>query len=307
MNFDELIESIKKKLKMWRLRDLTLIGRIQIVKTFIIPIFLYRASMICLDKEFINEANKIIFDFIWKGRDKVKCLALVSEVEDGGLKAPHLESIIKTQRILCCKRLASKQPSSWKTILLNYLKPVGGKFILCCDFDVKILPVKRPAFYEECLKYFAECSAARQDSGDLSKIILWNNKTICINGKSVYNRSLADKGIRRLEDLISENNELITKHKLRELDISPLDAFKLFCVIDALPTEYRRFLKTYNYTGTEPYNLQNQVQLQLNRQNVLISKAVSKTIYKELRNRIITPPTAQLKYNVLFENDGELD
>ena len=307
LNFDELIESIKKKLKMWRWRDLTLIGRIQIVKTFIIPIFLYRASMICLDKEFINEANKIIFDFIWKGKDKVTRLALVSEVEDGGLKAPHLESIIKTQRILCCKRLASKQPSSWKTILLHYLKPVGGKFILCCDFDVKVLPVKLPAFYEECLNYFAECSAARQDSGDLSKIILWNNKTICINGKSVYNRSLADKGIRRLEDLISENNELITKHKLRELDISPLDAFRLFCVIDALPTEYRRFLKTYNYTGTEPFNLPNQVQLQLNGQNVLISKAVSKTIYKELRNRIITPPTAQLKYNILFENDGELD
>ena len=90
LNFDELIESIKKKLKMWRWRDLTLIGRIQIVKTFIIPIFLYRASMICLDKEFINEANKIIFDFIWKGKDKVKRLALVSEVEDGGLKAHSL-------------------------------------------------------------------------------------------------------------------------------------------------------------------------------------------------------------------------
>ena len=94
---------------MCRWRDLTLIGRIQIVKTFIIPIFLYRASMICLDKEFINEANKIIFDFIWKGKEKVKRLALVSKVEDGGLKAPHLESIIKTQRILCCKRLANKQ------------------------------------------------------------------------------------------------------------------------------------------------------------------------------------------------------
>ena len=125
-----------------------------------------------------NEANKIIFNFIWKGRDKVKRLALVSEVEDGGLKAPHLDSIIRTQRILCCKRLASKQPSNWKTILLHYLKPVGGKFILCCDFDVKKLPVKLPIFYEECLKYFAECSAARQDiannltGGDFSKIVL---------------------------------------------------------------------------------------------------------------------------------------
>jgi len=34
--------------------------------------------MISLDKEFVNEANKISFNFIWKGRDKVKRLALVS-------------------------------------------------------------------------------------------------------------------------------------------------------------------------------------------------------------------------------------
>ena len=97
-------------------RDLTLIGRIQIVKTFIIPVFLYRASMICLDKEFVNEANKIILALVGKEETKVKRLALVSEVEDGGLKAQHLDSIIRTQRILCCKRLASKQPSNWKTI-----------------------------------------------------------------------------------------------------------------------------------------------------------------------------------------------
>ena len=97
MNFDELINSIKDKLRIWRWRDLTIIGRIQIVKTFIIPIFLYRASMICFDKNFVNEANKIIFDFIWKGKDKIKRLALISDIEDGGLKAPHLDSIIKTQ------------------------------------------------------------------------------------------------------------------------------------------------------------------------------------------------------------------
>ena len=104
--------------------------------------------MICLDKNFVNEANKIIFDFIWKGKDKIKRLALISDIEDGSLKAPHLDSIIKTQRILCCQLLENEQPSSWKTILLHYLKPVGGRFILCCDFDVKTLPIKLPTFNE---------------------------------------------------------------------------------------------------------------------------------------------------------------
>ena len=93
MNFDELITSIKDKVRIWRWRDLIIIGRIQIVKKFIIPIFLYRASMICLNKESLNHANQIIFNFIWKGKDKIKRLALISDIEDGGLKAPHLSRV----------------------------------------------------------------------------------------------------------------------------------------------------------------------------------------------------------------------
>ena len=199
---------------------MTIIGRIQIVKTFIIPIFLYRTSLISLDKEFVKEANKLTFNFIWKGKDKVKRSTLISDIEDGGLKAPHLNSIIETQRILCCKKLANDQPSGWKIILLHYLKPVGGKLVLCCDFDLKKLTIKLPAFYEECLKSFAKCSAVNNlniqdlNGKDLSKVILWNNKFICIDHKSVYFRNLAEKGILRGGDLISNKNELIIKSEL---------------------------------------------------------------------------------------------
>ena len=73
----------------------------------------------------MKDVNKIIFDFIWKRKDKVKRFALISDIEDGGLKAPHLDSIMETQRVLCCKKLASDQPSNWKKILLHYLEPVG--------------------------------------------------------------------------------------------------------------------------------------------------------------------------------------
>ena len=37
--------------------------------------------------------------------------------------------------------------------------------------------------------------------------------------------------------------------------------------------------------------------LYLNEQTVLIKTAASRTVHKELRNTIITPPTAQLKFN----------
>ena len=41
LNFKEIMHSIKEKLKLWRWRNHTVIGRIQIVKTFVIPIIMY--------------------------------------------------------------------------------------------------------------------------------------------------------------------------------------------------------------------------------------------------------------------------
>ena len=74
---------------------------------------------------------------------------------------------------------------------------------------------------------------------DLAKIILWNNKFICIRGKSVYFKSVAEKGIIKTGDLIFNNNELIVKNncRLRELNILPLDAFRHLALTDALPLE----------------------------------------------------------------------
>ena len=67
----------------------------------------------------------------------MKRSALISDVENGGLKAPHLESIIKAQRIIYCKKFANFQQSSWKIILSHYLRQVGGRLLLSCNFSVK--------------------------------------------------------------------------------------------------------------------------------------------------------------------------
>ena len=71
LNFDEILTSIKKKLLLWNWRNLTILGRIQLVKTFVIPIFMYQAGLVSIHKDIIKEANKLIFQFIWKGKDKL--------------------------------------------------------------------------------------------------------------------------------------------------------------------------------------------------------------------------------------------
>ena len=105
INFEETLKSISEKLQFWNWRNLTILGQIQIVKTFAVQIFMYGAGLVCMHKDVIMETNKILFNFIWKGKDNVKRLTLISDVENGGLRALHLESAIKSQQILqyCAK------------------------------------------------------------------------------------------------------------------------------------------------------------------------------------------------------------
>jgi len=84
-----------------------------------------------------------------------------------------------------------------------------------------MLPIKLPPFFEDYLKSFAKCSVATNQCVELTddvnatlQTIIWNNKFICIDGKPVFYKTLAEKGILRIGDLISENNELITKRKV---------------------------------------------------------------------------------------------
>ena len=86
---------------MWKWRGLTLIGKMQIVKSFAIPKFMSKASLIHVSKDLIQAVNKELYSFIWKGKDKVKRLALTNDIENGGLKMLDIESMVLAQRTMC--------------------------------------------------------------------------------------------------------------------------------------------------------------------------------------------------------------
>ena len=74
-----------------------------IVKSFALPKFISKASLIHVSNDLI-QAGKEFFNFIWKGKDKIKRFALINDIEYGGLKMMDLESMIRVQRIMCLKK-----------------------------------------------------------------------------------------------------------------------------------------------------------------------------------------------------------
>ena len=72
-NFRHKINKMKQILHSWAHRDLTLYGRILIIKSLAISQFIYLGKLLTFPSHIIKEIDQLIFQFIWKGKcHKVK-------------------------------------------------------------------------------------------------------------------------------------------------------------------------------------------------------------------------------------------
>ena len=74
-------------------------------KSFVVPKILYRASVLPLEKDFLKEIISVLYGILWKGKDKVKRTAVISDIQDGGLKMVDIETMIKAQQIMVVKNI----------------------------------------------------------------------------------------------------------------------------------------------------------------------------------------------------------
>ena len=92
-NFDNKIEQLKRICSLWAKRKLSILGKITILKSFGLSLFVYIMQSVGIPEEKLNEINTICFRFIWntnsvnkKTREKVKRKIICSKKEWGGLK-----------------------------------------------------------------------------------------------------------------------------------------------------------------------------------------------------------------------------
>ena len=139
-----------------------------------------------------------------------------------------------------------------------------------------------------------------QMSNDEASVIIWNNKNICVDGRSIYHSSLYKKSIVRLEDLVDDRSNLIVRKNLMQPGLSPLEIFYLIRIIDALPAQYRNSLTNNTHNSRNAFVLADNFELRLNNRNVALCKALSKSVYREIRSNFECAPTARAKLEEKF-------
>jgi hypothetical protein len=183
---------MKNQFTAWGKRNLTIMGKILIIKTLILPKFTFLASSCVIPKTYIKEIESCFYRFIWKGKpDKVKRLTLIGDYEKGGLNMVDINTYFKSLKVSWIKRLPSSETSNWKVIPRKYLDTFGKNWLI---FKMNIDNGKLienfndiPVFYKEIINCWVEFGGAQTKTPTNFREIrnqnIWGNKYIKFNIK----------------------------------------------------------------------------------------------------------------------------
>ena len=137
----------------WGKRNLSILGKILIIKSLILPLFTFLASVCLVPDTYHKEIEKKCFKFIWNGKpDKVKRNLIINSYERGGLQIINIKSYF----IALKASWVSRHISNWKLIPLKYFNATGKNWLalsMNLDSTKSLNNLKKiPEFYREVVK-----------------------------------------------------------------------------------------------------------------------------------------------------------
>ena len=247
LNFEEKVYNLEQTLHSWKRRKLTLIGKINIVKTLGLAKLVYSTSLLTIPKPLIDSINKIIFSFIWEGKTpKIKKKTIIAERKHGGLKMIDFEIMERALKIAWIKRITEGGDASWKTILNYAVRQFGGvDFLINCDYDVNSLNLEQlPEFYRTLLCYWQEFKLST-DSKEIPVYdqIIWNNRNIRLDGKTIFITEWYKKGIIYIHDLLNADFNFLSLTEFNKKFSVQCPFTIYYGLINAIPKTWKSSLR----------------------------------------------------------------
>ena len=125
----------------------------------------------------------------------------------------------KALKSIWIKRFHLSKNPAWTVIPNEATSHLGGlTFLSTCNCNSKDLNIKElPLFYERMLQYWFEFKDVENNNKMLctKKTIVWNNRDIKIDNKTIFFRTWFDKGVYTLKDLLDQNLDFLTYEEFK--------------------------------------------------------------------------------------------
>jgi hypothetical protein len=127
-NFTQKVENIKSSLQKWSKRDLTLFGKVHVIKTLALSQIILPATILHVPPDVISQLNHIFFKFIWGKVDRLKRNNMIKDTCNGGLGMVDVISMFDSLKASWMIRILKGNPvdENWLQIPLAEFGKLGG-------------------------------------------------------------------------------------------------------------------------------------------------------------------------------------
>ena len=187
INFLPKLSRLKNLLNLWSTRDLTIIGKITILKTLAISQFVYLFQVLPNPPTyFIKEVKKVMFNFIWNNKvERIKRSVLCNSYDSGGLNMIDLDSFVKGLKCAWVKRYLNDQPGDWKLFFDYHLHKFGKNFLFRCNISPSDFTGMDDIFIKHVCLAWASFSY-KIPNNEFQNQLIWNNSCIRIGNAPVF-------------------------------------------------------------------------------------------------------------------------
>ena len=197
--FYTTVTNIRRVLKKWKMRNLTLEGKIVIFKTLEIPKIVFQSIITLALRHIVNKLESLQKAFLWKNSSpKIKHETLCSDCKVGGLKNIDILDKIISLQCSWIRTLNDNSFHEWKLIPLFLNKnSLGSSFKFHSNVFVKRNKIKFfVSFYKEIFLYWKKYLTRKSEipSCILSQY-LWYNENIQVEKNSIYLVQFSEKSV----------------------------------------------------------------------------------------------------------------
>ena len=267
-NYKDLLPKIKATLSAWSSRGLSLIGKIQIINSFIGSLFVYKMMVLpSLPQKLISQIEAELNKFIWNGKKpKISLKVLQGNKWEGGLKLVHLREKDRALKASWVKIIQDDEKLA--NMAYQALSPQLGPWIFDCNLnfqDISHLQIKNK-FWEDVLSAW---SIYNYNKDVINDMIIWYNSLIRIDNKPVLWKKGLNKGLFRISQLYNEGKPISVEEAKTNFELNHIEYRSL---LSAIPPAAREFLAK----GKKLKVLESKYALALDKKNL------SKEIYCQL-------------------------
>lgn len=222
LNFTEKFNEVKKLFSIWSKRSSTPLGRIAVLKSLILSKLVYLWILLPNPPNntcSIQQLQKKCFQFVWDNKnDKVKRTVAVQTIQNGGINVPHIETYIKSLKLIWMKKVLSDcQNPKWKQILqvtcpeICLLEKYGPTLLLKNNQHVN--PFWKDVF--KATTEFYDKTDIDTPAEFLMEPLFYNNK-FKVGQSPFHFKDWSYNGIYFVKDIVHENGEFLSLQEINE-------------------------------------------------------------------------------------------